>query len=214
MRNTALQDKKAGSKKLLLCIGIPVGTLLAIILGVLLYVRHAVHKFRSECTEEKPAVIQHAPVTQRQQSQLNAKYNSLKDVLTHHKATDMEFTSQEFSQLMAFSPETKSIADKAKFWLEEDKIKAELSLPLSQIPQMQGRYLNGLFTFSVAVQNQKMRLHIDDCLVRGRPMNPKYLKLLNSQNLEQLLADRTGANWSEFIETLEVANGKLRIKTR
>ena len=214
MKRTDSSDRQAKARKLLWYLGIPVGILFVALIGTLLYYWYAIHRFKVDYTEEKPVVIEHEAVPQKQQSNLNTKYNSLKDVLTHHKATEMEFTSQEFSQLMAFAPETKTIADKAKFWLEGNRIKAELSLPLNGVPQMQGRYLNGLFTFNIAVKNQKMSLHVDDCQVKGRPINPKYLKLLNSQNLEQLLAQHSGVNWSNFIENLEVADGKLRIRTR
>jgi hypothetical protein len=40
------------------------------------------------------------------------------------------------------------------------------------------------------------------------------LKLLNSQDLEGLLSKHSQTNWSEFVENIEVKDGKLTIKTR
>ena len=214
MKKTNQPSANATRKKILLYCGIPVGIIILVLLGILLFSNHAIRKFKKEYTEDKPVIIQHDPITKKQQTQLTAKYNSVKEVLKTHKKTEIQFTSEEFSQLMAYSPETKGIANKSKFWLEGDKIKADLSISLDGVPKMQGRYLNGLFTFSVAVQNGKMRLHVDEGLVKGHPIAPTYMKLLNSQNLEGLLAQHSGTNWSSFIENLEIKDGKLTIKTR
>lgn len=214
MKNTQHPPQKKTYKIILLICGIILGIILLGVVGIVLYSGHAIREFKKEYTEDKPVEIKHAPITKTQQTKLATKYNSVKEVLKNHKKTEIQFTSDEFSQMMAFSPETKGFANKSKFWLEGDKIKADLSISLNAIPQMQGRYLNGLFTFSASVQDGKMRLHVDECLVRGRPINPTYLKLLNSQNLEGLLSQHSQTNWSEFVENIEVKDGKLTIKTR
>ena len=207
-------SSKSTHKKLLLFSGILIGIIILVAAGILLYSTHAIRKFKKEYTEDKPVEIQHEPITKKQQTQLATKYNSVKEVLKNHKKTELQFTSEEFSQMLAYSPETKGFANKSKFWLEGDKIKADLSISLNAVPQMRGRYLNGLFTFSVAVQDGRMRLHVDECLVKGRPVNPTYMKLLNSQDLEGLLSQHSGTNWNEFIESVEIKDGKLTIKTR
>ena len=205
---------KAKYKKILLCCGIPLGVLLLVLLGVLLYFYIVSWQFKKDCTEDKPAVIWHEAVNPAQQAKLNAKYNSIREVIKNHKRARLQFTSEEFSQLIAHSPETRSFADKAKFWLEGDKIKADLSISLDSVPNMKGRHLNGLFTFSVVFQDQKIRLHIDECIVRGKPMAPSYLKLLNSQDLVQTLSRQGDASWMNYIDNLEIKDGKLIINTR
>ena len=201
-------------RKILLYCGIPIGMILLVLLAVSLHYYLLFRRFKKEYTEDKPVVIKHETVNKRQQVQLNVKYNTLKDVIKKHKVAEMQFSSEEFSQLMAYSPETKGIADKAKFWIEGDKIKADLSMSLDGVPRMQGRHLNGLFTFSIAIHDRKMHLHIDECLVKGKPIAPSYLKLLNSQNLVHLLSKQNDASFMEYIDTLDVADGKLSIKTR
>ena len=213
MKNANQPSNNSTLKKILIICGVFVGIIILLVAGVLLYSNHAIRKFKKEYTEDKPAVIQHEPITKSQQTKLATKYNSLKEVVKNHKKTEIQFTSEEFSQMMAYSPETKGFANKSKFWLEDDKIKADLSISLNSIPQMQGRYLNGLFTFSVTMQDGKMRLHVDECLVKGHPISPTYMKLLNSQNLEGLLSQHSGTNWNEFIDSLEIKDGKLTIKT-
>ena len=214
MKNAQQSSTKSKHKKLLLFCGIFLGVIILVVAGVFLYSTHAIRKFKKEYTEDKPVEIHHDPITKTQQTKLSTKYNSVKDVIKNHKKTELQFTSEEFSQMLAYSPETKKYASQSKFWLEGDKIKADLSISLNAVPQMQGRYLNGLFTFSVAVQDGKMRLHVDECLVKGRPINPTYMKLLNSQDLKGLLSQHSGTNWHEFIESVEVKDGKLTIKTR
>ena len=214
MRKLRSPNNDTKRSKILLYCGIPLGAVLIVVLAVSLYYYMLFRRFKNEYTEEKPAVIQHEAVNQKQQAHLNAKYNTIKDVIKNHKKAELKFTSEEFSQLMAYSPETKGFAKQAKFWLEGDKVKADLSISLDSIPKMKGRHLNGLFTFSVAVREQKMHLHIDECLVRGKPIAPSYLKILNSQNLVQLLSRQSDTSFMEYIDTLEVADGKLIIKTR
>ena len=214
MKPTQQSSTNAVRKKILLFCGIFAGIIILLVAGVLLYSNHAIRKFKKDYTEDKPVEIHHEPITKTQQTKLTAKYNTVKEVLKTHKKTEIQFTSEEFSQLMAFSPETKGMASKSKFWLEGNKIKADLSIPLNSVPKMQGRYLNGLFTFSVTMQNGRMHLQVDEGLAKGRPISPTYLKLLNSKNLEGLLSQHSGTNWSEFIENLEINDGKLTIKTR
>ena len=214
MRTSPSSSIMVKYRKVMLYCGIPLGVVLLISLAVFLYYYHLFSRFKKEYTADSPAVVKHEAVNQRQQAQLNAKYNTIKDVVKNHKKAELKFTSEEFSQLMAYSPETKGFADKAKVWLEGDKVKAELSISLDSIPKMQGRHLNGLFTFSVAIHDRKMHLHIDECLVKGRPIDPGYLKMLNSQNLVQLLSKQSDTSFMEYIDTLEVSDGKLTIKTR
>ena len=215
MKNTQQPSKKSTLKKILIICGIILGVIILVVAGVFLYSTHAIRKFKKEYTEDKPVEIQHEPITKKQQTQLATKYNTVKDVVKNHKKTELQFTSEEFSQMLAYSPETKRYANQSRFWLEGDKIKADLSISLDRIPQMRGRYLNGLFTFSVEVQDGNIRYHVDECLVKGQPVNPMYLKLLNSQNVENILMQHSRtSNWNEFIESVEVKDGKLTIKTR
>ncbi len=214
MRTPPSTRINAKYRKIMLYCGIPLGVVLLVSLVVFLYYYHLFWRFKKEYTEEKPVVIRHEAVNQRQQAQLNVKYNTIKDVVKNHKKAELKFTSEEFSQLIAYSPETKGFADKAKFWLEGDKVKADLSISLDSIPKMQGRHLNGIFTFSVAIHDNKMHLHIDDCLVKGKPIDANYLKLLNSRNLVQLLSHQNDTSFMEYIDTLEVVDGKLIVKTK
>ncbi len=214
MKNTKQSTKNGQYKKLLIICGIIVGIIIVLVGGILLYSGHAIRKFKKEYTEDKPVEIQHEPITKKQQTQLTNKYQTVKEVLKTHKKTELQFTSDEFSQILAYSPETKRFAHQSKFWLEGDKIKADLSIPLNAIPQMQGRYLNGLFTISVTVQEGKIHYHVDECLVKGHPIDPTYIKLLNTQDIDEILSQRSGKNWREFIESVEIKDSKLTIKTR
>ncbi len=214
MKNTNQPSKNSMFKKILIICGIFVGILILLVAGVLLYSEHAIRKFKNEYTEDKPVVIQHEPITKTQQTKLTNTYKTIKDILKTHKKTELQFTSEEFSQMLAYSPETKRFANQAKFWLEDDKIMADLSIPLKAIPQMQGRYLNGLFTISVAVKDGKIHYHVDECKAKGHSIDPTFLKILNSQDIDEILSRRSGKNWREFIESVEIKDSKLTIKTR
>lgn len=214
MRTSPSPRINAKYRKIMLYCGIPLGVVLLVSLVVFLYYYHLFRRFKNEYTEDKPAVIKHEAVNQRQQAQLNVKYNTVKDVVKNHKKAELTFTSDEFSQLIAYSPETKGFADKARFWLEGDKVKADLSISLDGVPRMQGRHLNGIFTFSLSIRDGKMHLHIDDCIVKGKPIDDSYLKLLNSRNPMQLLSRQNDTSFMEYIDTLEVVDGKLIVNTR
>lgn len=214
MKNSNQPSENSTLKKILLICGIFVGIIILLVAGVLLYSGHAIRKFKNEYTEDKPAVIQHEPITKTQQTKLTNKYQTIKDILKTHKKTELQFTSEEFSQMLAYSPETKRFANQSKFWLEGDKIMADLSIPLNTIPHMQGRYLNGLFTISVAVQDGKIHYHVDECKAKGHPIDPTYMKILNSQDIDAIFSQRSGRNWRDFIESVEVKDSKLTIKTR
>ena len=213
MKTPKQSSKNKTLKKILLICGIIVGIILLLVAGILLYTTHAIRKFKKEYTEDKPAVIKHEPITKKQQTQLATKYNTLKEALKTHKRTEIQLTSDEFSQMLAYSPETKRFANQSRFWLDGDKIKADLSLSLNTIPQMQGRYLNGIFTFSVVVQNNRIHFRVDECVAKGQPIAPTFIKLLNSMNFDDQIMQRTEKNWRDFIESMEIKDSKITFKT-
>ena len=85
MRTPLLTRINAKYRKIMLYCGIPLGIVLLVFLAVFLYYYLLFRRFKNEYTEEKPAVIRHEAVNQRQQAQLNIKYNTIRDVIKNHK---------------------------------------------------------------------------------------------------------------------------------
>lgn len=207
--------QKKSPLRIIAIIAIVLVCLILLIAGILwLSASMAIRKIRNDYTSDQPMVIEHEQLTSTQRTKIIKKYKSIYDVIKNGKKTTIVLDSKEFSQIMANSPETKDLAKSSKFWLEGDRMKAELAIPMNFIPQLQGRYLNGVFTFRFSITDGKLDVYVEECLVHGSPIAPAFLKMINAQDLKGHLNRQMGTSWQNSIESLEIQDSKATIKTK
>ncbi len=219
------KKKKGGCLKMLI-IALIVLSVLSILglVGFYFGSKIALDKIKENYTADQPMAIEREPLNSTQRTKLKKKYSSIKEVLRRGKKTTIELEGKELSQLIANSPETGNYADMADFWIEDDNLMAKMSIPMDALPQnkvpkmfstfFRGRYLNGVFRFDFAIKNGNLQVDLVECLVKGNPVNETFLKILNSQNLDEVVNRKIGHAWREYVDSLEIKDNKMIIKTK
>ncbi len=184
----------------------------------------ALSKIKENYTADQPVIIVREELSNTQLMKFKRKYTSLREVFRSGKKATIELEGKELSQLIASTPETKNYADIADFWIEDDRLMAKMSIPMDvlqqkNVPKMfssffKGRYLNGVFKLDFAIRDGKLKLNIDECIVKGNPVNETFLKMLNSQNLDAVFSKKFGHAWQEYVDSIEIKNNKMIIKTK
>ncbi len=217
--------KKGGCLRLLVIalIVLLVLTLLALA-GGYFGTKIALGKIKENFTADQPMVIEREQLNNAQRIKLKRKYNNIKEVFRTSKKTTIELEGNELSQIIANSPGTEKYAQMADFWIEDDKLIAKMSIPMDALPQdklpkmfttlFRGRYLNGVFKMDFAIRDGNLKINIVECLVKGTPVNETFLKLLNSQKLDATISRKLGHAWREYIDSIEIKDNKMIIKTK
>ena len=219
------EKKKGGCLKMLI-IALIVLVVLALLGLLSFYIgsKIALGKIKENYTSDQPIAIERESLNSTQRMKLKRKYTSIKEVLRSGKKTTIELEGKELSQLIANAPETGNYADMADFWIEDDKLMAKMSIPLDALPQnrlpkmfttfFRGRYLNGIFKLDFAINDGNLKVDVVECLVKGNPVNESFLKMLNSQNLDEVVNRKIGHAWREYVDSLEIKDNKMIIKTK
>ena len=217
--------KKGGCLKWLL-IGLIVLVVAALVVaGVsLIGTKAALGKLKEDYTAEQPMVIERKEMNTTQRAQFKKKYTTLREIVRNGKKATIVLESDELSQLIANSPETSKVADMTDLWIEGDRLMAKMSIPMDALPQhrlpkmfrtmFRGRYLNGVFKMNLSVSNGNLHVDVEECLVKGTPVNETFLKMINSQNLDDVVSRKFGHAWRDTVESVEIKDGKMIIKTR
>ena len=79
---------------------------------------------------------------------------------------------------------------------------------------MQGRYLNGDFTFRLAVQDGKMQIKILSAVANQRPVPQYIINKLNERDLGEEVARRLGRNQVSRLDSLIIEDGQLKVRTK
>ncbi len=224
-KNNQNEKKKGGCLRTLI-IALIVLLVLSLIGAVSFYVgtKIALGKLKDNYTADEPMLIEREELTHTQQTQFKRKYTSIREVIRSGKKSTIILEGRELSQLIANAPETKNYADMADFWIDGDRLMAKMSVPMDVIPQhrlpkmfttfFRGRYLNGVFKLDFAITDGNLKLNIEECKVKGNPVNETFLKMLNSQNLDALVSKKLGHAWQEYVDSIEIKDGKMIIKTK
>lgn len=223
-QNNNIKKKSGCLKKLVIALIVLLVLALLGMAGAYVGTRIALRKIKENYTADQPMVIEREQLNSSQRAKIKRKYTSIKEVLRTGKKTTIELEGKELSQLIGNSPETGRYADVADFWIEDDRLWAKMSIPMDALPQQnlpkmftsffRGRYLNGVFKLDFAIIDGNLKVNVEECLVKGNPVNETFLQMINSQHLDAVVSRRLGAAWQEYIESLEIRDNKMIIKTK
>jgi len=98
--------------------------------------------------------------------------------------------------------------------IREDRLSAQFSIPLREIPGFKGRYLNGSATLRAEVTNGVLEVYAADASFKGEPVPEWFMRDLRQKNL----ADRVYENPNvrdtlKHIDALEITGGRVVIRT-
>jgi hypothetical protein len=137
----------------------------------------------------------------------------------HTNAAPLVLTGPQVNAWLATRPEMAPFKGGFFLTLEGDQAKAQISLPLENLPKIpmldtKGRYLNGSATFNLAITNGDVSLVVTALEVKGQPAPASFMAGFQNQNLAAGFNSGTNAALLEDIESLQVTNSTLVIQAK
>ncbi|OQC16518.1 MAG: hypothetical protein BWX73_00789 [Lentisphaerae bacterium ADurb.Bin082] len=202
------------SARWLKIIGFVVGGLVLLVIliafGVYFYASH----LRTSLTATAPLEIAPVEITPVQKRQVEKVYTQVRQAMEQGRATEAVLPGEDINALLSLTPETREVSQRASIALDGDTAKATVSLPLDGVEGMQGRYLNGDFTFRLAVQDGKMQIKILSAVANQRPVPQYIINKLNERDLGEEVARRLGRNQVSRLDSLIIEDGQLKVRTK
>lgn len=180
------------------------------VFGAAIYTKHKLNSYMSN----EPMKIEQAPLDKKTEQNIDEKITDLNKSIEKHNSITLELDSEELSQMIAKTADAAGFSDIAKIWIEDDSMNAEMSVPLPDKGTGKTRYLNGKFTFSGSVKNGRLNVNVTRCVLGGKVIPSFLLGIINANDWGQLMEEKYGTEWLDGIDTVEISNGKLIIKTK
>ena len=196
------------------------GCLTSAIVAVLVAVVAAVIVFRvkrvvENATSTQPAPIPAATPSPQAARDTQRKTEGFLTALKRNEAGTFNFSADDINNLIATAPGLQDLRGRTFVAIANDRIVADASIPLDQVPGMQGRFLNGRFTLELQFRNGDLAIYARDIQVKGQPLPDLVKAKVETINLAQELYKRPDAVQAlKKIDFLEVRDGKLVVRTR
>ena len=182
--------------------------LVLLLLGFLL----AFHMIRNALTDPSPTKMPVVQLSQPEIEEVQRRFNSFSDATTAGRPTPpLELTSDEVNALIQSNPDFR--AAQAKFYLAftGSNLQAQVSLPTDQagFSLFRGRYLNGMGTFGVSLENGLLRLTPVEFRVKGKllpPVAASKIATLAAKNINDNSRASVALN---RLQSIQVKDGKL-----
>lgn len=185
-----------------------VAILVAFLLGL-----HLFKKMLNEYTDSQPAPLPAVQMASAQMEQVQRRVEVFSEAVRTGKSTSpLELSSDEINALIATDPQFQGLRGKLYVTLEDDKVKGQVSFPMSQmgLPLFRGRYLNGAGTFSVSFQNGLLRVLPKEIQVKGKPLPSVYMERIQSENLAaQANNNPQSSEALNRLQSIEIKDSKL-----
>jgi hypothetical protein len=188
---------------------------LVILAGLLLGILQTLRNF----TEASPRSFPAANISSADVEQLQRRIDSFRDtVRAARPSAPLSLSPNEINALIGTYPDLRVLKSKLYIEsLESNQVKAQISMPASQIPVgvfrfFKNRYLNGNAILDLSFKNGTLHLDPQSVTVKGKPLPPRYMELVRGRNLAQVVNNdpRLSVGLNK-LQTIEVKDGKLII---
>jgi hypothetical protein len=190
-----------------------VAVLIAALIGV-----HLFKKMVNEFTDTKPVPLPALDMTPAQIEQVRQRVAAFSEAVQAGTATPpLTLNANEIDAVIASSPDFQSIKDKVFVTIENGQLKGQVSVPMGElgIRGFKGRYLNGVATVGVSLQNGTLLVFPQEILVKGKPIPPSYMSAFRQQNLATGFNVNPGvSNALARLQSIEIKEGKLVISPK
>lgn len=178
--------------------------------------RH-VAKVVLDTIDTKPALIETVETTPAQWQALQQRVAAFGEALQDQKVSqELRLSADDLNALIANQPELKDLKNRLLVIIEGDRIQGKVSLPLETLdPKWKGRYLNGVATFKISLEQGNLQVVLDDAELKGKPL-PAWLRAgLKKKNLAQNAQnDPKTAQAIQKFESIQIKDGAVILKNK
>lgn len=203
----------------LLALGLAVGALVAY---------RTMIKYRDMYTALAPAPLPKLALSEPEREEAVKRAEEFRDAVEEGK--ELKPLTLTGDDLNALIQEESDLKDRVFLALEEDKIKAKMSLPLDEFwdaSLVQGRYLNGEAEIKLRLRNGALKVELVSMLVDGKPLPKPVRDVLAKSNIflgDEDDEDDDDENGPEFerrlksflrrVSSIEVKDGVMIVTPR
>jgi hypothetical protein len=201
------------------------GCVIASVLTVLLILALAVgaylgyrvlNRYLEEYTATSPRELPRLTLTEDERKSVVDRFEAFRKSIKDQTATEpLVLTGDDLNALVDHVPELK---DRVYFTVEGDKIKGQVSIPLSifmDTSLTRGRYVNGEAEFKASLSDGILVVILDSIEVNGKRPPEQAMANLRQQNLaKDFYKNPDNAEMVRRFESLEIKDGKIIIKPR
>jgi hypothetical protein len=184
--------------------------LLALLLGL-----YEIRKMINQFTDSQAMALPTVQMSQPEMEEVQRRFDSFVSAVRDGKpTTSLTLTGDDINALIAVNPDAKALRGKVYVSVEGDRVKGQVSIPLSELglPFFRGRYLNGSASFALSLQNGILRLSPDLIAVKGRPLPSIYMDKIRGQNLAQDANNDPRLSVAlDHLESIQVKDSKVTL---
>ncbi|MBI1319421.1 MAG: hypothetical protein GC168_10815 [Candidatus Hydrogenedens sp.] len=191
---------------------------LAVIAGVGIYVVWSMSgAFFENFTQEAPRPLPPITMPQEQQAALIAQVNAFAESLESGTAVEpLRLSADDINVLLAhFGADAPLFAQNIHVTIDDDLLKADVSIPTKAFGLAAGRFINGTGVFNVRLENGDMAVYLQDLTVGSVSIPEAALAAFRQENLAAEAAKTPEARrLISRMESITVSNGEIVLTPR
>jgi len=163
-------------------------------------------------TAPAPMVLPKVELTDDQRKDLRERIHTFENAL--EDGEDAEPLVLTGDELNVWLTEDSEVKDRVHFFIEGDKLKGEISIPLAALglPGLKGRYFNGKATFKASLAEGKLIINPDTVEINGQPLPEDFMTGVRRANLVEESTDKPSiARMLQRLESIEIKDSKVVI---
>ena len=132
-------------------------------------------------------------------------------------ARELVLTADDINALIQNDPQYIGLKDKLFVLIEGDEIKGKISIPLDDFGpfKLKGRFLNGVATFKISLENGALDVKVKDVRVGDSSLPSPILARIKSANFsEEFQKNPNSRRTIEKLESIKVKDGKIIIRAK
>lgn len=128
------------------------------------------------------------------------------------ESAEIELTADDLNAVISNNPATKG---RAFLEIQDDKLKAQVSIPISGTGLADGRYLNADATLDMKMVNGQLQVILDDVTVNGQAVPKVVEQALKQTNVADALKDdKDMAQLLDRVEDFRIQDDKIILKVK
>ena len=193
--------------------------ILLLVVGIVTYlayvkVKEGVTQMLDEYTSTTPIVFVTPEADQATVDEVIQRFDAFSDAMKNgSESQPLILTGKEINLLIYHHPDWQELAGKTEVTIEGDQLTGEISLPIGELfPILEGRYLNGMATLRIGLENGVLVGYIDAIRMADKEAPPEMITELQRQNIFQdAQSDPEMRRLIQELEEIRVEDGKLII---
>lgn len=193
---------------------IAVISLVMLALGAFFGLRYA-KTLVNQLTDAQPMRLPTVQLSEAQMFQLHDRVTTFRDGVRDGDAVEpLELSADELNALIETEPMMRPLKDHLFVMINSNQLSAQISFRAEDVGLMrlQGRYVNAIGVFDVAIRTNELQITADSLSVRGKLVPRNIMREVSAENLaDRFNQDPKVSAGLKKLQAIEVKDGKLII---